>query len=384
MKASYGRTGQRAQKRGFTLIELLVVVAIIALLVAILIPSLGAAKQRAQVSACAANLAGLAKSAILYTSANDDSFPVRANTSTAPNVFDAFDASRQIIKFDPKNLKLFADPSDTDASRLYPAGNATNDATPNATFANFGFANEDLPQTTAPTASGITGQPAAGTSDANADAQILGIASLYYPSASATPIRISYGLNTQVTLRSQNDYPSSNKLGAYLNQQSTVLYADATWVNARGFPAATTSTAFNAITVGSATYGEDVRFRVIFAGYPDRLAWKNGAWSTPNVTTDPNTGFFFAAPSGTANGTTYALNAAPINSAQTALASGNLDQYARHRGGENIAYLDAHVEFLHGADILSYFTNAGGTASSNATSRPTGGKVIWSNQENAQ
>jgi prepilin-type N-terminal cleavage/methylation domain-containing protein len=53
--------------RAFTLIELLVVVAIIALLVAILLPSLGKARSLARTTLCATRIAQLTKAMLLYT-----------------------------------------------------------------------------------------------------------------------------------------------------------------------------------------------------------------------------------------------------------------------------------------------------------------------------
>ena len=61
--------------RAFTLIELLTVIAIIGILAAILIPTVGAVRATAQQSACASNLRQIALGVLLYSQDNRDTMP---------------------------------------------------------------------------------------------------------------------------------------------------------------------------------------------------------------------------------------------------------------------------------------------------------------------
>lgn len=63
--------------KAFTLIELLVVISIIALLVSIIMPSLGTARQLAQKAACMATLKGIGQSWNMYLDSNDRKWPTR-------------------------------------------------------------------------------------------------------------------------------------------------------------------------------------------------------------------------------------------------------------------------------------------------------------------
>ena len=81
--------------RGFTLIELLVVIAIIALLVSILMPSLGRARELAKMAACQANLSACGKAIAVYQTSQNDMFPLLVN---------AGDPNAKKLKSDQYNL----------------------------------------------------------------------------------------------------------------------------------------------------------------------------------------------------------------------------------------------------------------------------------------
>jgi len=69
------RTSIRREKAGFTLIELLVVVAIIALLISILLPSLQRAREMAKRVVCASNMGQFGRASTLYSEENDSVLP---------------------------------------------------------------------------------------------------------------------------------------------------------------------------------------------------------------------------------------------------------------------------------------------------------------------
>src|SRR4051812_30994322 len=94
----------KTKRSGFTLIELLVVVAIIALLIAILLPSLNKAREQAKRTVCGTNLKGQGAAAAIYSAQFNDYLPVGGpnignwfHDQTAFYVDALFDASQSTL-----------------------------------------------------------------------------------------------------------------------------------------------------------------------------------------------------------------------------------------------------------------------------------------------
>ncbi|MGB0714874.1 MAG: type II secretion system protein [Phycisphaerae bacterium] len=92
-------TGSR-KHRGFTLIEMIVVMAIIALLVAIVVPSLSKARVQAQSTECLAHLRELARGWQMYTDENDGVFvphrmPRKEGLSASESLYDVGNGEKE-------------------------------------------------------------------------------------------------------------------------------------------------------------------------------------------------------------------------------------------------------------------------------------------------
>ncbi|MFP4053693.1 MAG: type II secretion system protein [Phycisphaerae bacterium] len=96
---------------GFTLVELLIVISIIALLISILLPSLGRAKESARVISCRSNLRAIGVAFRMYLDDSRDLMPCAAQLPSAklnhwPRIVD-------ILLPYAENPELFRCPADT-------------------------------------------------------------------------------------------------------------------------------------------------------------------------------------------------------------------------------------------------------------------------------
>jgi len=110
----------RRPKAGFTLVELLVVIGIIAILIAVLLPALAAARKQANTLKCAAHLKQVGMAFKLYANDNKDFFPIVRQdypdaggpngTQNVANIYWTDEIIRYASKFGATNVNAIGNP----------------------------------------------------------------------------------------------------------------------------------------------------------------------------------------------------------------------------------------------------------------------------------
>ena len=87
---------QRQSCQGFTLVEMIIVVAIIAILLGILVPSLASARAQSKVVACMANLKSMGELVATYAEENDNRLPRGPSVYLPGSVFSPYIATNAL------------------------------------------------------------------------------------------------------------------------------------------------------------------------------------------------------------------------------------------------------------------------------------------------
>ena len=105
--------------KGFTLVELLVVIAIVAILAALLLPAISAAKQKARRTICTSNLRQINLGIRMYSDDSNDASPSPGSQASTTNFVMLYSAYKQVMKnyvgmngSSSQQDKLFACPAD--------------------------------------------------------------------------------------------------------------------------------------------------------------------------------------------------------------------------------------------------------------------------------
>jgi len=118
MPANIPARGPRLRSAGFTLVELLVVIGIIALLMAILLPSVAGTRRQSRALQCASNIRQLCTAIFGYAAENKGRYPTNIQ-SPAPGDFWHYTSSvgGYVSKTGPAVGSVFTCPDDLDSSR---------------------------------------------------------------------------------------------------------------------------------------------------------------------------------------------------------------------------------------------------------------------------